>query len=449
MGKEWGFILLIAVAVSTSAVAEQSNCNYPGDPTAGLAVQDGYMQWIAPSVLAPFKAVLPQVADPQTQAILQSPNTMWYDEGSMVFGYQDSVGDPVGFRAQCVGRATGDANLGGPIGDLDNLFGADFRFVFPFRKAAGTDNVAVSKVLNFWAPPKQDGKVLPVKIWRTVDRGHYYWTFPDNTVIGEVLFEQAPNGNWYPFEIRTRTRYSGGWAVNLFRPFTTAASLAAAIETQPDWQASIDLGNVVNFLNDNSTLVANHWESKVFAGEFTPIDGALDKIPEITETDLVIKLLTQTPFVSAQGAIWKENATLTSYGPASDSAFNIVPGGYEAGMLPVNEDSCMRCHEQASRAFGDIDFNTVLYGEVWGEDRIFTWHPFKTDQYIYGVWDETQGSRQLNPKLLQANLIVNEQPSPSDANYHPLSSVFVPPNVGQARGKESFVQRFKESSFLY
>ena len=429
-------VVLFFVMVSpANAYQDKSGCNPPNSnrrSAQGLRVRRGYLDFINPAVLKPFKDALPQVVNPEIMTALRSPDTMWYDEDSMVFLYQDSVESVVGGRANCVGRLVGETNPNPAIKKLMNYFGPDYRFMFPFRKAAGTDEVTNVRVLNFWSPPKARAKdrevTLPVKYWRTANRGHYYWTFPIGTLIGEVLYEQGPDQKWYVFEIRSRKRYRDGWQVNVFRPFPTADSLAKAIAIrQPDWQMSLSLRNLMQHLKDKNTLVAHRMESKAFAKVFPAINGALDPLPSIDEANLIIELLTQTPFVSCEGAIWKENGNLETYAPASEADFSIVPKGYEMGIIPVNEVSCARCHSEVSHRLGDFEFDIVLYGEVWGEDRIFTWHPFQPNHYIYQTYDEADSpTRTINPKMVEAGLLQNEQPTDSDPNYKSLPSAFKP-----------------------
>jgi hypothetical protein len=394
----------------------------------GLQVREGFTEFLFPNEVAPFKKNLPAISDPEVGEALKSSDTIWYDESSMVFLYQDSIESVVGARANCVGRTVGENPPVSAVGKLKNFFGPDYRFVFPFRKAAGTDNVVNERVVNFWVPPRRNGKVLPVKYWRPSTRGRWYWTFPIGTLFGEILHEKSPAGEWYPFEIRTRKRYKDGWDVNLFRPFAIAEDLASAIIKQrPDWQASVNLREVVQHLKNKNTLVPHKMESKGFAKIFPVIQGALDPLPEIKDKALVTELLTQFPFVSTEGRIWKENGSLETYAPSSLAEYSIVPKGYEMGLIPVNEVSCNRCHEHTGRRLIDFDFDIQLYGEIWGEDRIFTWHLFQPHQFIFGTFDDSDSqSRRVNSRLVQAGLVVNQKPSPSDELYKPLPPAFVP-----------------------
>src|SRR6185436_13784312 len=119
-------------------------------------------------------------------------------------------------------------------------------FHFPFGRPGGFAGDAF--VVDFWHVPRQAGAILPVVWWwREPTSWHHRieWMFPKGTVIGEVLFKIAPDGEWYPFEIRTRERMIDGWTTNAFRPFPTAEDLATALETQrqqrPEWAAAADV----------------------------------------------------------------------------------------------------------------------------------------------------------------------------------------------------------------
>lgn len=403
-------------------------CEPPSTQPTGLTVKDGYMDFLSPSELQPLKVRLPSVGDAEVESRMQSPDTMWYDEESMVFLYQDSIETVVGGRANCVGRKVGEANVAIPaIHKLVNYFGPDFRFGFPFRTAAGTDDVTNVKILNFWSPPRRNGSVLPVKYWRASARSRWNWTFPVGTLFGEVLFERGSDGNWYVFEIRTRKRYLDGWDPNVFRPFPRAEDMAKAVEAiEPDWYMSTDLRGLVRFLRDSSTLVPHRLESPAYGPLFPPVNGALDPLPAIQNEGLIRTLLTKTQFVSTEGKIWKENASLQTYAPGSQSNFHIVPKNYKMGLIPVNEVSCNRCHSETGRRLGELEFDIQLYGEIWGEDRIFTWHLFEPNPRIYDTWDDADVSRKVNPKMMTARLLINQNPGAGDADYKPLPSAYKP-----------------------
>jgi hypothetical protein len=416
-----GSLIFVALGAGFSGVATAGVCD-DAVRERGLTTRAGFMDFMAPERLRPLKEALPRVADDDVQAIMNHADTMWYDEQSMVFLYQDSVETVTGGRANCVGREVGERNRGNVIGKLLTYFGPDYRFKFPFRKAAGTDDVTNAAVINFWHPPRdQAGRVLPVKWWKASARGRWHWVFPVGTVFGEVLYQKGPQDRWYVFEIRTRERYIDGWKVDLFRPFKTAESLARAIERRrPNWRQSSDLTRYVQHLRNVNSLVAHQMVSEAYGPVFPPVNGALDPLPALADTELLVDLLTTTPFVSTEGAIWKENANLETYAPSATSDFNIVPGGYKMGMIPVNEVSCNRCHSETGRYLKDLDFDIQLYGEVWGEDRLFTWHLFETNRQIFDTFDDADGSRKVNPRMVQAGLLLNQRPAAGDPLYKQL-----------------------------
>ena len=80
----------------------------------GLPLRDGFVEFMPEHDLTPLKRALPQVADSEVNEILQSEDTMWYDEDSMVFLYQDSIETVTGGRANCVGRDVGERNANNP-----------------------------------------------------------------------------------------------------------------------------------------------------------------------------------------------------------------------------------------------------------------------------------------------------------------------------------------------
>ncbi len=417
--------LIVSGFISTHAFASGPGCE-PHQPIPNLEVRNGFTDFMADSDLVVVKSALPTVANVDINAAMRGADTMWYDEASMVFLYQDSVESVVGGRANCVGRMVGERNRDNVIGKLLNYFGPDYKFLFPFRKAAGTDNVTNSRVVNFWLPPKKDGRVMPVKYWKQSNRGRWHWVFPVGTLFGEVLFQKGPDGNLYPFEVRTRKRYLDGWAVDMFRPFTSADALANAIVAKrPEWEDNAKLKAAVTHLRTKTNLTRNTMHSVAYSAVFPDIVGALDIIPDIGEARVIAELLRDTTFQSVEGKIWKEGGGLETYAPGSGADFGIVPKGYEMGMIPVNEVSCNRCHVETAHPLEDFESDLQLYGEVWGEDRTFTWHLFEPNDYIFDTWDQSDSpTRRVNPRLTQANLIIAQRPAANDPDYKQLPVPF-------------------------
>jgi hypothetical protein len=339
---------------------------------------------------------MPHVADPWLRGILESPDTMWYDKLSIIPGYQDSFGDntelPIGMRPNTIDRQMID--LAVPGGHAQ-LFVEKGLFHFPFGRgiggAARTDNF----VVDFWHVPRDGGGALRPVVWwwRRPTSWHrrIEWMFPKDTVIGEVLFKVAGDGRWFPFEIRTRTRRIDGWTFDAFRPFPTAASLADALERKrqerPAWANDATIDALIAHLRDDGTLRAGELSGPQFDISFPTLAGAEDPLPAVGDPTILEELLMETPFVSARNAVWKQSGSLKAYAATTDAPFSIVPRGYNAGFIEVADATCERCHRDAARPFKDYYPSIMLYGELWGEDETFSWHPFDNSSFVDGDGD--------------------------------------------------------------
>ena len=382
-----------------------------------LRTETGYLDFIDPAELRPLLQHLPAVADPAVKAALFDDQTMWYDEGSLGYVYQDSFGSPKGLRMNRVGYDVGIRATHPDIKLLTTYF-EEGRFRFPFGIFSGHhDSVVYS--LSFWNAPRDGSGVLPVRYW--MNNSHYEWIFPNGTIIGEVLFLRAPDGEWLPFEIRARVRQPTEWASTVWRPYPTAADLAAAIKAKrPNWQ-STDLKALVTHLLDQSNLKAHVLDTGPFAAIEPSFTGALDILPGTTDTALIKSLLKVSEYGSANGKVWKASGNLKTFAASTSSDFHIVPKGYEGGMLEVSNAACARCHQQVSRPLKNLDDRVVLYGEIWGEDQVFTWHPFEVDSASYSVSD---GNRKLSRRMISAGLVVEGRPQASDARYKVMPKVY-------------------------
>ncbi len=393
-----------------------------------LPVRDGYVQFIAESELSKMIRNLPHVTDPVIDAALHSTNTMWYDEESLVFNYQDSFGNPEGpegIRANRVGFDVGNNSNVPDIRKLTEYF-EPMKFKFPFAIAAGGKDDSNVFVLNFWLPPRDaSGKALPVNWWK--NGSHWHWVFPVGTVIGEMLMMRDPADpqQWFTFEIRSRVRELNQWRTDVFRPFTNALDLAEAIKfARPEWQRS-DLGALISHLENSQTLTAARLDSRPYEAAVPSIAGFYDYLPETTDHALIKEFLLARVFQSSMNQHWKADGDKRTYAAATKASFHIVPKGFIGGMLENSEASCKRCHDQTSRPLGQLDGKVILYGEIWGEDQTFTWHPFNINSDAFTVSD---GSRAENPRMVQAGLIINRKPVAGDPTYaelaRPYSAVY-------------------------
>jgi hypothetical protein len=161
--------------------------------------------------------------------------------------------------------------------------------------------------------------------------------------------------------------------------------------------------------------------------------GALDVIPDFGDEKLASDLLSDVTFYSVNQTPWKKNGSLTTYAPSTSSLNSIVPIHYEGGMLKVNDDSCKRCHENGGREIGDFYPDLVAYGELWGEDEIFSWHPFETKNFVNAAGDVqnfNDDNRRLRSDFVNAGLVKQYNPSihpeslykaiPHSWTYHPF-----------------------------
>ena len=119
-------------------------------------------------------------------------------------------------------------------------------------------------------------------------------------------------------------------------------------------------------------------------------------------------------------AIWKGHGGLETYAPTTNAGFHIVPRNYTGGLIAVNEISCNRCHQDTARELGEFDWRIQLYGEIWGDDRIFTWHPFEDNPRIHATFDDEDRSRVINPRLQTAGLLEQVSSAPRSGRYREL-----------------------------
>lgn len=370
------------------------------EPGRGAPAAGPIRQIIPAAALARVKAALPRVQDPALVALLADSQTLWYDADVLKESYQDSVG-----------ASSNDHWPDLVAGDEQTIFGlhdrANHRWQFPFATTFGTDASTNLRVEHFVAFPQTEGHVQTVTInheIRNADRPEWRWTYQPGTVFGEVLFVTDGTA-LLPTEIRVRTRTADGWATNAFRPFPRAADLAEAIkQLRPDWQSSPKLQAMISFLGNPSTLKPASLEAQAALAPTFSQSGYLDTLPDFQDDALVRTLLTTTPFKSAYLTAWKTDGDKTTFAASTTSRLSIVPTNYTGGLIEVSDDSCMRCHKETSRLVSDFYDALYLYGEIWGMDGIFSFHPY--DETLYpqlrqegGDVDGYADNRRLNAAL--------------------------------------------------
>lgn len=362
---------------------------------------------------------MPCIADPALVALLESPDTVFYDHASIIPGYQDSYGNgidfPVGMRPNTINP--GLINLAVP-GGHGQLFEEIGLFHFPFGNPIQVDP-GDTVVIDFWHVPRSEGgDLLPVVWWWYEPSGWTHrikWSFPAGTVFGELMFIANAQGELFPFEIRTRTRQIDRWVSNAHRPFPSASSFAAALAASD--AAGADA--LIAHLLDDTTLEPASLGASHYGDAFPTISGAIDPLPALADDTVIETLLLEHGFVSAKDQIWKQSGDLHSYAPTTDADFSIVPRNYNAGLIAVSDESCSRCHQDAGRPFKDYYFNVLAYGELWGEDEAFTWHPFETSEFVNGSGDVVSfndDNRQMRSDFVSAGVL-----EPYDPAKHPAS----------------------------
>jgi hypothetical protein len=340
-------------------------------------------QLLDAATLATYQAALPKVRWTRLAKILHSPSTLFWDKATIPQAYQDTVGDgsslPFGARLNGAGKSL-------IVPEGQKLFSDDGKtWAFPFGHTAGADASDDVFIVNFLSLPAEGGALLPVayRIDTSSVSGlpvkRWSWSFPTGTMVGEIIMVRD-GSSLVTTELRTRERFHDSWATDAFRPFPTASTLAAAIkQKRAAWQGTPDLQALVAALEDTGTLTAKHLDSPAFSNLVT-LDGAVDApLPSAGDDALVRDLLTTTAFVGSYGTAWKTSTGgQRAFGPTGPSAgLSIVPHKADLGLLEVRETTCQKCHNQGGYFIGDLVDQAILYGDIWGVDRIFSFHPFE------------------------------------------------------------------------
>jgi hypothetical protein len=283
---------------------------------------------------------------------------------------------------------------------------------FPFAGTAGTDDSTNVRTVDFLSLPKDAGgtiQSIPISIRRDPIHTTWDWTYPNGTVVGEILFV-VDGDTWLPTEVRTRQRFPSGWATNAFRPFVEASALSTTIKAKrPDYASKPTLAALVAQLDGTAGFTPKTLTSSPATPGTFDQSGVLDILPDFGDPALVRELLTTTQFVSAYASTWRQSSDgKTAFAPSTTAALSIVPNNSTAGLIEVREASCLRCHKDGGRVLTDFYPPLSLYGEIWGKDNIFTFHPFDESQYS-SLDDATNGTpadnRRINSLLTQNGMV--------------------------------------------
>lgn len=329
-----------------------------------------------------FRALLPEVVDAELAAILRGP-LLIYTNHEMPAAYQDWNSLPgIHSTMNNVSADPAEAAKGDGRGGNANR-------EFPWKEPGGADLSEVHSFRFIHLPLDSSGRRLPI-VWHRAylkgsTSGHhgYSWTFPNGAAVGEVLYQAGPDGYGYAFEIRTRTKTAGQWAVDVYRPFPTLRALVRQIRRlRPLWRENARLRAAIERLESRSTVRVNKYlgdDNHVKRPAFRQWASA-DYLPDFGDDRLVAELLKTTPFESCSGQIWRDDFTGPNvFAPTTEARWHIVPRHYQAGFIEVGETSCTRCHQSVNKhatEFEDAFTGRQWYGRVRGSDQIFSFHPF-------------------------------------------------------------------------
>lgn len=365
----------------------------------------GQVQIIPPSDLATIKSLLPPLANKELQDYLTDDTTMWYEIRSMPPAFQFQPGN--GYLPTYFFNA--NHNFSGDPTDapLGHGRGGNANVEFPWsQKPGGAHNSpGVDSFKALWLPKDESGKPYPVVWYRRDLPGRvgsgmvvsgnstfphnfvpgksgmeraYAWLFPRGTVFIEALTTRDSGGYHYVFEVRFRIREKDDWAVDVLRPFPTAASLAAAIKTaQPNWQKQTDLSQAVASLEQPVVVrTARLTDSRHTRQRAFDVVTGVDNLPRLPE-DLVSRLLTTTPFKSCLGEAWRTGSNgVVAFAPTNpENRHNIVTYKYDGTFVGTDRASCIKCHESTNRHATVFEHPRGWYGRVRGSDGILSWHP--------------------------------------------------------------------------
>lgn len=292
-----------------------------------------------------FGAELPLVDDPAVLAALRSPKTYWYDDRNMPAAYQDPIPPIIGLRSPH-----------SPVAPSE--FFANGKFRFPFGVTAGTDDARIRTWKFLSLPMRTADAVWPVVVWR--EGLEYRWIYPVGAIVGEVLYLPPPDGDWIAFELRVRHRQFRRWETDVLRPLPTARHFAQALPAEET--------ALIAWAADSSTIQPASLQGPLFESP-----GALDYLPPMRPE--LVKALLNRRFLSCNGEPWKTRGKLVCHAPISRGEFSIVPAAYMGGCVSADVETCTRCHRQCGEPIAKFDPARVLYGKIWGNDQVFSFHP--------------------------------------------------------------------------
>jgi hypothetical protein len=332
----------------------------------------------------------PTTDDDEINEVMNDPRTYWYNERNIPPAYQfasppDTVNSSV------------HSSYYNISGDRSEPTGHGFEF--PWRVPGGTENVPSGTFTSIKFIHLPAGKPIALyrrRVLKRADLGyaiHWGWTFPVDSVVGEIHLVRDPEQNrWWPYEIRIRKRESDDWGVDILRPLTSVedfrdAGLAGPYRTR-----------------DSVGYDARH------GGRAINVKGSSYRIGRSTP-GMVRTVLASNEFRSVLGTGFSYTQSVQEFG--------ITPAGYNPGILGTDRRSCSRCHQDAGKHVDNFVAQRDWYGAIRGSDGILSFHPFSRDS-ISG-----NGARRpvrFNQELVRRGMIATYNPSEhTDDDYIQLA----------------------------
>ncbi len=250
---------------------------------------------------------------------------------------------------------------------------------FPWNLPAGVPSGSNVKTIRFVQIP--EGR--PILWWRSRNTdgafARFRWQFQEGTRLGELILITNSRGLDRTAELRTRVKKKDGtWSMQAYRPFPTREDFNQAAAAQGVTFEGQFNGSVFQTLNSGH-------QRDGFLGS-----GWLEVLPAMAEST-VDAMLDATPFKPSKGLQWDDRGIVAP----TAASYSAVPVGFFAGMIPVDNQSCMRCHDKAGEV---VNLAGERRWRLRGSDGIFSFHPF--DPSSIGT-----ASLKLNPRLVENGLL--------------------------------------------
>jgi hypothetical protein len=283
------------------------------------------------------------------------PDLIFYDEQAVPRGYQ-VFDEPNGrFHRTDEGQASANNE-------------------FPWRNPQGVgDGIKAIKFVRL--------KGMDITRGRDVSGNFtgFDWTYRKGTTFGEILLVADSKGSDHPAILRTKFKGEDGeWKANEYVPFPTEDEFREAFG-KIGWKYGDPQVTLQRL--DSSLAPANHQHNA-----FRSIAHA-KMLPLLTE-EMTLALL-KRPFQIGTGKQWSAKEDVTA--PTTGQDFSIVPKGYTGGFVFRDNESCMKCHQDAGKV---VNLTGHSRWRLRGSDGIFSFHPF----------DTSDGTLRINGKLEGAGL---------------------------------------------